>query len=148
MIIHDASLLCGIAVMIERRCQTSVSQVFDNRGSGLLKKNHRPGTLFVQNVCLLYLAVHIELVKKCYFFESLIFLKNLGTQKMKCFETVTCLDIRIFHEWYFLTMEGLEMIIDVEAKTQLPRSSSIAEVCSLVGQLCAILYIITVCQLY
>ena len=67
---------------------------------------------------------------------------------MKCFETVTCLDIRIFHEWYFLTMEGLEMIIDVEAKTQLPRSSSIAEVCSLVGQLCAILYIITVCQLY
>jgi len=67
---------------------------------------------------------------------------------MKCFETVTCLDIRIFHEWYFLTMEGLEMIIDVEAKIQLPRSSSIAEVCSLVGQLCAILYIITVCQLY
>lgn len=40
------------------------------------------------------------------------------------------------------------MIIDVEAKIQLPRSSSIAEVCSLVGQLCAILYIITVCQLY
>ena len=68
MIIHDASLLCGIAVMIERRCQTSVSQVFDNRGSGLLKNNHRPGTLFVQNVCLLYLAVHIELVKKMLFF--------------------------------------------------------------------------------
>lgn len=82
MIIHDTSLLCGVAVMLEYRCQTSLSQVFDNRGNGLLNKVHLchivcTGCMFIRSRCT------YQTCEKCCFFESLIFLKKCGTQKMR-----------------------------------------------------------------